>query len=133
MDQELKVFREEMKQTRLRVENLETTLRFVAKAVVGLQESLDRQSVILSNQMDEVNLSASQTARALEAYVKEQCAILDRRIAVLESRAAREHRDVFEVICESFNLHPNYGLKTGPHPLAPSPATPPDLPGRGGT
>jgi hypothetical protein len=123
MDQELKTYfdqhfsdlREEMRErfeeakemshhTQILVEDLHGKVCLLAEGLLGLSEQLENHRNETETKIEEVKASVAPAYRDLSERTKTQFDGLDRRVAVLESRAARERRDVFDVICKKFSL-----------------------------
>jgi uncharacterized coiled-coil DUF342 family protein len=115
LDQQISGLRQEMREhfeeakemshhTQILVEDLHGKVCLLAEGLLGFSEQLENHRTETGTKIEEVKASVAPAYRDLSERTKTQYDGLDRRVAALESRAARERRDVFDVICERFNL-----------------------------
>lgn len=126
MDQELKAYfdqhfsdlRREMKdvreqlgevqetshQTRILVEDLRGHVCLMAEGMIGFSEQLERHRREIERKIEEVKASIAPAYRDLSDRTTRQYTDLNERVAALEAKAAREHRDVIDVLCEKFGI-----------------------------
>src|SRR5437868_23286 len=75
--------------TQVTVESLHSDLRLVAEGVMGISDTVEKRAEEVDQKLDEVKSSVALSYKGLS-----------RRVVVLEERAARETRDIMDVIRE---------------------------------
>ena len=87
MSREVSAVRDEIRQTRIHAENIESKIGLIAEGYLGLEDKLDRSIV-------ESTLAFDQVKSWIDPFYKS----LEGRVRGLESREAREHEDVMESV-----------------------------------
>lgn len=88
--------------TQVTVESLRGDIRLMAEGLMGFSDTMDKRSAEVDRKLDDLKASIAPVYRSLEKKVDAQYEELGRRIVVLEERAARENRDIMDVIREKY-------------------------------
>jgi hypothetical protein len=86
------------------VESLRDELRVVAEGFMGYSDQMERHSAEVDRKLDDLKALIGPTYRSLEQKTDSQVTELKRRVVVLEERAARETRDIMEVVREKYGF-----------------------------
>ena len=102
VDRRFEKLEETVRLTQVMVEGLRGHVCLLAEGVMGFSDQLEQRSVEVDRKLDELKALVGPVYKNLEQQTGLQTAELSRRVAVLEERAARETRDILEVIREKF-------------------------------
>jgi hypothetical protein len=102
VDQRFEKLEESVHLTQITVEGLRDDVRLAAEGVMGLTEVMGTRSVEIDAKLDELKTSIGPVYRNLERKTDSQVTKLSRRVAILEDRAERQTRDVFEILREKY-------------------------------
>jgi hypothetical protein len=86
------------------VESLRDELRVVAEGFMGYSDQMEKHSAEVDRKLDDLKALIGPTYRSLEQKTDSQVTELKRRVVVLEERAARETRDILEVVREKYGF-----------------------------
>jgi hypothetical protein len=113
LDQRLKDLRWELNQRfekleeavhlgQITVESLRGELRLVAEAMMGFPDQMERHSAEVDRRLVDLKALLGPVYKSLEIKTDSQVTELSRRVVVLEERAARETRDIIELLREKY-------------------------------
>jgi len=86
------------------VESLRDELRVVAEGFMGYSDQMEKHSAEVDRKLDDLKTLVGPAYRSLEQKTDAQVTELRRRVVVLEERAARETRDILDVVREKFGF-----------------------------
>jgi len=86
------------------VESLRDELRVVAEGFMGYSDQMEKHSAEVDRKLDDLKALIGPTYRSLEQKTDSQVTELKRRVVVLEERAARETRDILDVVREKYGF-----------------------------
>jgi SMC interacting uncharacterized protein involved in chromosome segregation len=86
------------------VESLRDELRLVAEGFMGYSDQMEKHAAEVDRKLDDLKALIGPTYRSLEQKTDVQVTEIRRRVVVLEERAARETRDILEVVREKYGF-----------------------------